>query len=81
MAYFVTILTQNAQETTAVGIHNQKLNNYLVYGIATTDDLVGKNNYLKSEKKKEVKTQSVATTIKNNNFVITSVLCCEDEIY
>lgn len=79
MSYFVTIKTQHHEEDTAVNIHNQKLNNYLTYGIATTDDLVFANKYQKLAKKKEVESQCVGTTMKNNYFVITSILCCEDE--
>lgn len=79
MGYFITILTQNANEIIAVSVHNQKLNNYLNYGAITTDELVVKNNYPKLSKKKDVESHSLSTTMKNNNFVLTSILCCEDE--
>lgn len=79
MPYFVTIQTEDTDELRCGKTHNEKLNNYLNYGAPTTNELVGKNNYPKLPKKKEVESQALATTMKNHLFVITSTLCCEDE--
>ncbi len=80
MSYFVTVHTSDTDDVRGAKIHNQKLNNYLVYGMDMPDDLIIKNKYPKLTKKKEVESQSTATTTtKNIYFVITTTLCCEDE--
>lgn len=73
--YFEVIITSQVGDEVTAGItHRQKLNNYINYGWA---DTTVPANRQKLSKPIEVESQSTSTAMKNHNFVITTVLCCE----
>lgn len=60
--------------------HEEKLNNYLVYGEPYTNaTLPVSMNPLPPERAKEVESQSTATSLTDHKFMITTILCCENE--
>ena len=78
MSYFYSIKTEGPDNDNVVRRHNMALNNYLKYGWAS-DVLQPEATPLTKEK--DVHHMSHATSVKNNNLVMTTVLCCEDEEY
>ena len=80
--YFRVINTSHPKEDVAVAEHTQKLNNHLLYDYAGTNADLGKLSQARQliyGYKIEVHSQSTSTTVKNHDFVITTVLLCEKE--
>jgi hypothetical protein len=80
--YFHIVKSQNPKEEVAVKEHQQRLNNYLKYKFSGTDNEISsvtKFDYSPRPYIVKVCSQSSSTCMKNHDFVITTVLCCEDE--
>lgn len=74
--YFRTIQTTSPKEDQAAREHAQKLENYLYYDWPTPGVPAGKP---KLSYKREIKQMNTTSCVKNEWFIITTVLCCEDE--
>lgn len=78
--YFRVIQTENTDEKITASEHQQKLNNYLEYDYPATNAELSKNGPKeKTTIKRDVHHAPVTSTLKNHFFILTSVLCCEDE--
>lgn len=76
MAYFRTIQTSDPDPEIARSTHEQKLNNYLNYDYAAANKDISESRNRRPSP--EVESHSTTTSVKGNNFIITTTLCCED---
>lgn len=75
--YFRTIKTQGPNEDYVTRDHNQKLNNYQKYNWAAVDSELKDRVPITFDI--EIKHMNLSSCMKNHDFVLVTVLCCEDE--
>lgn len=79
--YFRTIHSVGANDDAVVRVHDEKLQNYLNYGWADTNDGTQKMFPQGSplNHRKEVHSQSTTSWLKAQNIHLVTILCCSDE--
>ena len=77
--YFRTIMTKDHREEDVARDHGQKLNNYLKYDWPVPDAQMTDMKRVALPYEREVESQSTTSTVKNNEFILVTTLCCEDD--
>ena len=75
--YFRNIKTQGPNEDAVARDHEQKLNNYQKYKWPVPDREIG--DRLPIVYDIEIEHMNTSTCMKNHDYVILTVLCCEDD--
>lgn len=83
-SYFRTISTIGPNEPSVIiREHDEKLANYLRYGYPAShvvvQDMAGKGRVKELDYEIEIKQMSTTSAVKNHDYVLVTVLCCEDK--